>query len=123
MRLTDDPDRSYRYTRADDYFLRRGLDLLGPGGLGVYIIPSGFLTRETGRRRSSARRFSRRHHLSAAFRLPNEVFSLANVVTDILFFRARGAILPEVDEADTVHPRGPLLRGVPGAHSREGRAE
>ncbi len=87
---TDDPDRSYRYKRADHYFLRRGLDLLGAGGLGVYIIPSGFLTGKTQEAVKLRAEVLRRHHLSAAFRLPNEVFSLANVVTDILFFRARG---------------------------------
>jgi SNF2-related domain/N-6 DNA Methylase/Helicase conserved C-terminal domain len=97
---TDDPDRSYRYKRADHYFLRRGLDLLGAGGLGVYIIPSGFLTGKTEEAVKFRAEVLRRHHLSAAFRLPNEVFSLANVVTDILFFRARGGILAEVDEAD-----------------------
>ena len=97
---TNDPDRSYRYKRADHYFLRRGLDLLGAGGLGVYIIPSGFLTGLTEDAIKLRAEVLRRHHLSAAFRLPNEVFSLANVVTDILFFRARGGILAEVDEAD-----------------------
>ena len=99
---TDDPDRSYRYKRADDYFLRRGLDLLGAGGLGVYIIPSGFLTGMSKGAVELRKEVLRRHHLSAAFRLPNEVFSLANVVTDILFFRARGGEpLPAVDAADT----------------------
>ena len=100
MALTEDPDRSYRYDRADAYFLRRGLDLLGAGGLGIYIIPSGFLTGATEDAKKFRAEVLRRHHLAAAFRLPNEVFSLANVVTDLLLFRARGAILPDVDDAD-----------------------
>ena len=42
--LTVDPDRAYREKQASAYFLRRGLDLLGGGGLGVFLIPAGFLT-------------------------------------------------------------------------------
>ena len=100
LALTEDPDRDYRYERADAYFLRRGLDLLGAGGLGIFIIPSGFLSGDTEYAEKLREEVLLRHHLAAAFRLPNEVFSLANVVTDILFFRARGAALSEVDEAD-----------------------
>ncbi|MFS8065297.1 MAG: SNF2-related protein [Byssovorax sp.] len=110
---TDDPDRSYRYKRADHYFLRRGLDLLGAGGLGIYIVPSGFLTGTTAEAVKLRAEVLRRHHLSAAFRLPNEVFSLANVVTDILFFRARGGLLAEVDEADKFILEGRYYEQVP----------
>jgi predicted RNA methylase len=98
--MTEDPDRRYRTKRADHYFLRRGLDLLGAGGLGIYIIPSGFLTGMGEDAVALRAEVLKSHHLAAAFRLPNEVFSLANVVTDILFFRARGGSLAEVDEAD-----------------------
>jgi superfamily II DNA or RNA helicase/predicted RNA methylase len=111
---TEDPDRSYRYKRADDYFLRRGLDLLAPGGLGIYIIPSGFLTGMTKAAVALRAEVLRRHHLSAAFRLPNEVFSLANVVTDILIFRARETILADVDEADKFLVEGRYYEEFPG---------
>jgi predicted RNA methylase len=126
--LTEDPDRSYRLDRADAYFLRRGLDLLGAGGLGIFIIPSGFLTGTTEDAKRLREEVLRRHHLAAAFRLPNEVFSLANVVTDILFFRARGAILSEVDDADRFildgryyeefpsHILGEIVQNEPGQH-------
>jgi predicted RNA methylase len=110
---TDDPDRSYRYKRADHYFLRRGLDLLGAGGLGIYIIPSGFLTGMTEDAVTLRTEVLRSHHLAAAFRLPNEVFSLANVVTDILFFRARGGSLTEVDEADKFILEGRYYEELP----------
>jgi predicted RNA methylase len=111
---TEDPDRSYRYKRADDYFLRRGLDLLGAGGLGVYIIPSGFLTGPGEDNRALREEVLRRHHLAAAFRLPGEVFSLANVVTDILIFRARGGMLAKVDEADQFILEGRYYEEFPG---------
>ncbi|MEP7123119.1 MAG: SNF2-related protein, partial [Byssovorax sp.] len=110
---TEDPDRSYRYKRADDYFLRRGLDLLGPGGLGIYIIPSGFLTGMSEAAVKLRVEVLRRHHLSAAFRLPNEVFSLANIVTDILVFRARETILADVDDADRFLVEGRYYQEFP----------
>ncbi|MEP7122512.1 MAG: SNF2-related protein [Byssovorax sp.] len=110
---TEDPDRSYRYKRADDYFLRRGLDLLAPGGLGIYIIPSGFLTGMAEATVKLRVEVLRRHHLSAAFRLPNEVFSLANVVTDILVFRARETILADVDDADRFLVEGRYYQEFP----------
>jgi hypothetical protein len=114
LALTEDPDRSYRYDRADVYFLRRGLDLLGAGGIGVYIIPSGFLTGTSAQAKKLREEVLRRHHLMAAFRLPNEVWSLANVVTDILFFRARGAVLDEVDETDRFVLEGRYYDEFPG---------
>jgi hypothetical protein len=104
-KATTDPRwREYDYADADTYFLRRGLDLLAHGGLGIYIVPSGFLTGndKSGKARKLRAEVLRRHHLAAAFRLPNEVWSLANLVTDILFFRSRGqdGILAEVDKED-----------------------
>jgi superfamily II DNA or RNA helicase len=110
---TQDPDRRYRTKRADHYFLRRGLDLLGAGGLGIYIIPSGFLTGMTEDAVALRAEVLRSHHLAVAFRLPNEVFSLANVVTDILFFRARGGSLAEVDEADKFILEGRYYEELP----------
>lgn len=38
----EDPDRDDHEKNAASYLLRRGLDLLMPGGLGVYIIPKGW---------------------------------------------------------------------------------
>ena len=52
--IAEDPDRVYREKMAYHYFLRRGLDLLAPDGLGVFLVPGGFLTRSS----ASARRCS-----------------------------------------------------------------
>ena len=98
--FTEDPDRSYREKQAYAYFLRRGLDLLAPGGLGVYLIPAGFLTGTGARSVSLRRKVLLRHHLSAAYRLPSGLFPGAQLVTDLLFFRARSAPLPEPVPAD-----------------------
>ncbi|MDC0716196.1 Eco57I restriction-modification methylase domain-containing protein [Nannocystis bainbridge] len=100
----DDPSPLYRERVAYAYFMRRALDMLVPGGLGVFIVPGGFLTGE--RNRDLRAKLLARHHLAAAFRLPShtpnnrEVFPGASVVVDVLFFRARGGQLTEIDEDD-----------------------
>ena len=104
--LTRDPDKRYRERRAYAYFLRRGLDLLAKGGLGVYLIPTGFLTGAGDEARKLRETVLRRHHLSAAFRLPSNLFAAAELVTDLLFFRARGGTLGEVATEDV-----PILEG------------
>ncbi len=105
--LAEDPDRTYREKRAYAYFLRRALDMLAPGGLGVFLIPSGFLTANTVEMRSLREAVLKRHHLAAAFRLPSvkpggreALFPGAMLVTDLLFWRARGGELPAVDAGD-----------------------
>ncbi len=98
--ITEDPDRAYREKAAYAYFLRRGLDLLAPGGLGVFLIPSGFLTGRSTALMSLREKVLKRHHLAAAYRLPSAIFPGAMLVTDLLFFRARGGELAEVDPGD-----------------------
>jgi superfamily II DNA or RNA helicase len=109
--LSEDPDRSYREKAAYAYFLRRGLDLLTPGGLGVFLVPGGFLTGQAAN--GLRERVLRRHHLSAAYRLPSALFPGAMLVTDLLFFRSRGGELAEVDEADRFIAEGGYFRQYP----------
>ncbi len=118
--VTEDPDREYREKRAYAYFLRRALDLLAPNGLGVFLIPSGFLSARTIEMQSLREKVLRRHHLAAAFRLPSvkpggreALFPGAMLVTDLLFFRARGGELPEVDTADRGILEGHYYREFP----------
>ena len=100
----EDTNPSYRERAAYPYFMRRAFDMLVPGGLGVALVPSGFLTGE--RNRELRGRILARHHLAAAFRLPShlpsgrEVFPGASVVVDVLFFRSRGGELTAIDESD-----------------------
>ncbi|MFO0576120.1 MAG: SNF2-related protein [Polyangia bacterium] len=104
--ITEDADKAYRENKAYAYFLRRGLDLLAAGGVGVFLIPYGFLTGQSAGLLALRERVLKRHHLMAAFRLPSKIFPGANLVTDLLFFRARGGELPEVLPDDL-----PLLQG------------
>ena len=104
--ITEDANRAYRENRAYVYFLRRCLDLLAATGIGVFLVPYGFLTGQTPALQAVREKVLRRHHLMAAFRLPSRLFPGANLVTDLLFFRARGGELPAVLPDDL-----PLLQG------------
>ncbi len=99
-----DKHADYQERASYAYFMRRCLDLLVPRGLGVFIIPSGFLTGS--QHRKLRERVLLRHHLEVAFRLPSEstagkdLFPGANNVVDVLVWRARGGQLQQVDPAD-----------------------
>ena len=100
----EDPDDFYKEKRAFAYFMRRALDLLVPGGVGVFLIPAGFLSGNLNR--GLREKLLRRHHLLGAFRLPShdrkgrETVPGASVVMDVVFWRSRGGELAEVDPAD-----------------------
>ncbi|MBL8614322.1 MAG: N-6 DNA methylase, partial [Deltaproteobacteria bacterium] len=103
--LTEDSDRSYREKKAYAYFLRRAADLLAPGGLGVFLIPSGFLSGQTEELRSLRENVLRNHHLVTAFRLPTGLFPGASLVTDLVFLQKRPGTL------DAVHPDDASILG------------
>jgi hypothetical protein len=118
--LAEDPDRAYREKMAYPYFLRRGLDLLAPNGLGVYLVPAGFMTGRSTALAGLREKVLKRHHLAAAFRLPSvtedrreAVFPGAMLVTDLLFFRARGGELDAVDEGDRAILAGDYFKEYP----------
>ncbi|WP_434420185.1 Eco57I restriction-modification methylase domain-containing protein [Nannocystis pusilla] len=100
----EDTDEFYKEKRAFAYFMRRALDLLVPGGVGVFLIPAGFLSGNLNR--GLREKLLRRHHLLGAFRLPShdrkgrETVPGASVVMDVVFWRSRGGELTEIDEAD-----------------------
>ena len=105
------------------YFMRRCLDLLVPRGVGVFLVPAGFLTGRTDSQQSLREKILRRHHLSAAYRLPSQLFPGAQLVTDLLVWRARGGALAEVDGDDEFIARGEYFDEFP-AHilgKEEGR--
>jgi hypothetical protein len=99
-----DKHPDYQERAAYAYFMRRCLDLLIPRGLGVFVIPAGFLTGSTNRKLRE--RVLLRHHLEVAFRLPSEsttgkdLFPGAHNVVDVLVWRARGGELRQVDPGD-----------------------
>ncbi len=83
------------YKESWQYFLRRALDLLAKDGIGVFLIPSGFMT---GAGATDLRAtVLLRHHLMCAFRLPSNLFPQALVTVDLIFFRSRGGVLQSRD--------------------------
>jgi hypothetical protein len=102
----EDTHPDYQDKKAYVYFLRRGLDLLMPGGIGVFLIPYGFLTGTDDESLRVRKLVLGRHHLMSSYRLPSGLFPGANIVTDLLLFRARGGQLDEVWEDDL-----PILEG------------
>jgi len=118
--VAEDPVRTYREKAAYAYFLRRCLDLLAPNGLGVFLVPAGFLTGRSTRHFALREKVLLRHHLSAAYRLPSvgsdgreAVFPGAMLVTDLLFFRARGGTLPAIPEGDRFVLEGQYFERFP----------
>jgi hypothetical protein len=117
-----DPAPGFATKRAYLYFLYRTLSLLRKGGLGVYIIPTGFMT-GTGAEMTRAReRVLLRNHLVGAFRLPSipdEGGTRADVaydqfVVDVVLLRSRGGVLPELLPSDLVVAEGGYYEAHPG---------
>lgn len=103
-------DQDPRYAgikRAALYFLFRALDLLEPGGIGVFIIPTGWLTGRSAEMRNARRRVLLGHHLAEAFRCPSALppgqeglVVYDQFVVDILIFQRRAAPLADVPAED-----------------------
>lgn len=93
---TLDKNKAYRESKAYVYFLRRALDLLAEGGVGVFLVPYGFMTGTSASFVKLRETVLKRHHLRAAFRMPSGLFPGALLVTDLLFFESRGGELPAV---------------------------
>lgn len=70
----------------DQYFLWAGIELLKPGGLLVFIIPSSFMDND-----KSYNKFKRTLYKKAdlidAYRLPYRIFEFTGIGTDIVVFR------------------------------------
>jgi hypothetical protein len=117
----EDRDRSYREKTAMAYFLRRGLDLLAPGGLGIFIVPMGFMSDP--KRRKLRETILLGNHVATAFRLPSQLrlpdgrqrdhFPGAHNVTDLIFFRRRAGVLAELDAEDIPVADGRYFEMVP----------
>lgn len=72
----------------DQYFMLRGIDLLYPGGLLVFIIPSAFLQNGHSYNEIKKKIYDRAE-LVDAYRLPSGVFDTTDIGTDIVVFKRR----------------------------------
>lgn len=122
--FVDDPDRStHKIKDAYIYFLMRSAGLLAPGGVGIYLIPRGFMDGSSAPLQKAREQMLRSHHLMVSFRLPSNdpsrgaegnLFPGANVVVDVVFLRARPGVLREVDAADAAIVAGGYYKQNPG---------
>lgn len=71
----------------DQYFLWAGIELLKPGGVLVYIIPSTFLD---GDYRDFKETIYSNASLLAAYRMPRGLFDATDIQTDIVVFKKLG---------------------------------
>jgi hypothetical protein len=115
----EDPDPiSKKETRAFAYFMRRSLDLLVPGGIGVFLIPAGMMSGKMSR--ALRERLLLRNHLLGAYRLPSQDpqgrdnVPGASVVMDLVMLRSRGGELRESDPADREVIAGDYFKQHPG---------
>ena len=74
-------------TRYEDYFITRGLDLLHPGGLLIYIIPSSFLASGTSKVKEKIAK--KTEPLTDGYRNPSGVFATTDTGTDIIVMKKK----------------------------------
>jgi len=72
----EDPDREYSGHRKSvyHYFMRRVMDLMTRGGLGVWLVPMGWMHARTGPTAELRRSMLLRHHVAAGVRPAAPVF-------------------------------------------------
>lgn len=69
-------------------FVKRGLDQLVPGGLGVAIVPMSCATKNSAELKQLKEDILSHHTLLAAFSMPDQLFYPVGVVTIVLLFKA-----------------------------------
>jgi hypothetical protein len=120
----EDPDEFYKEKRAYAYFMRRALDLLVPGGIGVFLVPAGFLGGNLNR--GLREKLLRRHHLLGAFRLPSHEPARPRDRARRLGRHGPAGVAQPRRRAQRgrrrrpVHRRRRVLQGVPRPHPRQG---
>lgn len=71
-------------SREEEYFIKRGIDMLKERGHLIYVVNSGFLRTDSSKGKV---RISENGALVAAYRLPENVFDDTSIGTDIVVFK------------------------------------
>ena len=113
-----DPD-GYKTKQAYVYFMVRFAERLARSGVGVWIVPTGFMSSRTSHLERARKAFLERAHIDAAFRMPSEppangsdedvVYKALPV--DIIFARGRGGVARELPAADREILEGAYFEG------------
>lgn len=69
-------------------FIKKGLDSLTPGGLGVAIVPMSSAIKNDNKTKRLKKEILERHSLVATFSMPDQLFYPVGVVTIIMLFKA-----------------------------------
>ena len=72
-------------------FVRRGLDSLQPGGLGVVIVPMSSAIKSDNKTKKLKKELLEKHSLVATFSMPDQLFYPVGVVTIVMLFKAHEA--------------------------------
>ncbi len=75
----------------DQYFMLRGLDLLRPGGLMVFLVPSLFIQSSQKYNKIKDKILAKAEVLKC-YRLPQNLFAATDIGTDILVLKKRGDV-------------------------------
>lgn len=73
-----------KIVKYEEYFMKRGMDLLKKDGVMAYVVPSGFLANGSNYAKEEIAKLG---YLQDAFRLPNGAFGTTTIGTDIVIFR------------------------------------
>lgn len=101
----------YREAPLYAYFLRRCLDLLGPGGVAVFVVPKSCTQSEI--RRALRTRVLTRAKLIDVYRLPRRVFPGVDMHVDVLALRARAGRSYAFDAREQAYIDGTYLDSHP----------
>lgn len=85
-----------KINRQEEYFIKRGLDILNPDGILVYVVNSSFLTKGN---TAGKELIAQNGKLVQAFRLPEGIFADTGIGTDIVVFQKTARLNPKI-EAD-----------------------
>src|SRR3990167_2591844 len=75
-------------TKYEDYFIKRGLDMLKEGGTLAMVVPSGFLDSGTDEVKQI---ITKNAELTKAYRLPVGIFKGTGIGTDIVIFKKKAS--------------------------------
>jgi hypothetical protein len=89
--------------RWEEYFIKRGLDLVKEGGTVAYVVNSSFLQKQTSKGKEAIVKLGT---LEAAYRLPEGTFEDTSIGTDIVIFRK--------DTTDSVAGHGARMTLITG---------
>lgn len=110
------------FTYYEEYFVKRGLDLLNEGGILAMVLPKRFMKWWT---REEKREIAQESELLTAYRLPRYTFSRTKMGTDIVILRRKRQNKPNIQTFKLYYNKHPhhILGKVTYEIGKGGRKE